>query len=55
MRWWKTVEVQTRLMGAAWPAETELDPERRGEAEAEAETEAEAEALTPNPNPNPKS
>ena len=36
VRWWKTVEVQTRLVGAAWPAEAEVGPGSRGEAEAEA-------------------
>ena len=38
VRWWKTVEVQTRLMGCAWPADAEAEaeagPESRGEAEA---------------------
>ena len=37
VRWWKTVEVQTRLKGGAWPAEAETAPVSRAEAEAEAE------------------
>ena len=36
VRWWKTVEVQTRLKGGAWPAEAETAPVSRAEAEAEA-------------------
>ena len=34
----EAVEVQTRLMGTAWPAETEVGPEGRGEAETKALT-----------------